>query len=119
MRLVGGGERVNCCSFGGLLFSLIAEMASCIRYEDRLDGMSIYLQWKVMMTTVLKENRLWIIVSTVVTPPPDTDPVALDMHEVKEAKSQKLILDGIRDHLIPHVAEKKTTYNVDYIERPV
>ena len=24
-------------------FSLIAEMAACIRYEDRLDGMSNYL----------------------------------------------------------------------------
>ena len=39
-------------------FSLIAEMVACIRYEDRLDGMSNYLQWKVEMTTVLKENRL-------------------------------------------------------------
>ena len=49
-------------------FSLIVEIVACIIYEDRLDGMSIYLQWKVMMTTVLKENRLWIIVSTVVAP---------------------------------------------------
>ena len=29
---------------------------ACIRYEDRLDGMSNYLQWKSMMTDVLKEN---------------------------------------------------------------
>ena len=36
------------------LFSLIAEMASCVRYEDRLDGMSNYLQWKVKMIVVLK-----------------------------------------------------------------
>ena len=47
-----------------------------------------------------------------VTPPPDTDSVALDMHEVKEAKSQRLIQDGIRDHLIPHVVEKKSAYNM-------
>ena len=64
------------------------------------------------MTAVLKENRLWTIVSTVVTPPPDTDHVALDMHEVKQDKAQRLILDGIRDHLIPHVAEKKTAYEM-------
>ena len=43
---------------------------------------------------------------------PASDPIALDIHEVKEAKSQRLILDGIRDHLIPHVAEKKTTYEM-------
>ena len=60
-------------------------MAACIKYEDWLDGMSNYLQWKVRMVAVLKENILWIIVSTVVAPPA-TDPVALDIHEVKEAK---------------------------------
>ena len=42
--------------------------------------------------------------------PPTSDPIALDIHEVKEAKAQRLILDGIRDHLIPHVAEKNTAY---------
>ena len=91
---------------------LIAEMVACIKYEDRLDGMSNYLQWKVRMTVVLKENRLWTIISTVVTPPADTDPIALDIHEVKEAKAQRLILDGIKDHLIPLVAEKKIAYNM-------
>ena len=85
-------------------------MAACIRYEDRLDGMSNYLQWKVRMTAVLKENRLWTIVSTMVTPASDL--IALDINEVKEAKAQRLILDGIRDHLIPHVAEKKTAYEM-------
>jgi 2-phosphoglycerate kinase len=38
-----------------------------------------------------------------------TNPIALDLHEVKEAKAQRLILDGVKDHLIPHLAEKKTT----------
>ena len=44
--------------------------------------------------------------------PPATDPVALDMNEVKEVKAQRLIMYGIRDHLIPHVVEKKTVYNM-------
>ena len=50
------------------------------------------------------------IVSTVVTPA--SDPIALDIHEVKEAQSQRLILDGIRDHLIPHLAEKNSSYEM-------
>ena len=50
-------------------FSLIAEMVSCIRYEDWLDGMSNYLQWKVRMIAVRKENKLWTIIGSVVTPP--------------------------------------------------
>ena len=44
--------------------------------------------------------------------PPASDPIALDIHDVKEAKAQRLILDGIRDHLIPHVAKKKTSYEM-------
>ena len=59
------------------------------------------------MNVVLKECRLWIMVSIVITHL-KVDPIALDIHEVKEAKAQRMILDGIRDHLIPHVAEKKT-----------
>jgi hypothetical protein len=80
-------------------------MAS-IRLEDRLDGISNYLQWKVRMATIFKENKLWVLV-TIVIVPPSNDPIALDIHEVKEAKAQRLILDGVRDPLIPHLAEKE------------
>jgi hypothetical protein len=82
-------------------------MVASIRLEDRLDGISNYLQWKVRMTTIFKENKLWALVTTVVVPP-SNDPIALDIHEVKEAKAQRLILDGVKDPLIPHLAEKKT-----------
>jgi hypothetical protein len=83
-------------------------MVACIRFEDRLDGISNYLQWKVRMSTVLKENKIWNYVSSVVVVPA-TDLVALDLHKVKKAKAQRIILDGVKDHLIPHLAEKKTT----------
>ena len=59
------------------------------------------------MTTLLKENKLWAFVSTTVAPPA-ADPIALDIHEVKEARTQRLLLDGVKDHLIPHLAEKLT-----------
>jgi hypothetical protein len=62
----------------------------------------------VRITSVLKENKLWLFVNTTV-PIPTLDPIALDVHEVKEAKTQRVILDGVRDHLIPHLAEKNTT----------
>ena len=87
------------------------EMVVCIRYEDRLDGISNYLQWKVGISSILRENKLWSFVSTIVVVP-TTDPIALDLHEVKEAKGQRIILDGVKDHLIPHLAEKKTTYKM-------
>jgi hypothetical protein len=81
-------------------------MVVCIRYEDRLDGISNYLQWKVRISAILRENKIWSFVSTIVVVP-SADPIALDLHEVKEAKAQRLILDGVKDHLIPHLAKKK------------
>ena len=78
-------------------------MVICIRYEDQLDGISNYLQWQVMMSAILRENKIWSFVSTIVVVP-SADPIALDLHEVKDAKAQRLILDGVKDHLIPHLA---------------
>jgi hypothetical protein len=60
------------------------------------------------MSVVIKENNIWNYVSSVVVAP-TTDLVALDLHEVKEAKVQRIILDRVKDHLIPHLAKKKTT----------
>jgi hypothetical protein len=58
------------------------------------------------MPVVVKENKIWNYVSSIVVVP-TADPVALNLHEVKEAKAQRIILDGVKDHLIPHLAEKK------------
>ena len=76
-----------------------------LRFEDRLDGVSNYLQWKVRLTAILKENKIWQHVSTTIHVP--VDPIALDLYEVKEAKAQRIILDGVKDHLIPHLAKRK------------
>jgi hypothetical protein len=84
------------------------KMTSSIRFEDRLEGVSNYLQWKVRINSVLKENKLWSFANTIV-PIPASNPIALDVHEVREAKTQRIILDGVKDHLIPHLAEKKTS----------
>ena len=38
---------------------------------------------------------------------PTSNPIALDLHEVKEARVQRIILDGVRDHPILHLVEKQ------------
>jgi len=79
-----------------------------IRFEDRLDGVSNYLRWKVRISAILKENKIWKYVNTVVIIP--TDPINLDVYEVQEARAQRVILDGVKDHLIPHLFEKQTAH---------
>jgi hypothetical protein len=61
-------------------------MATCIRFEDRLDAISNYLQWKVWMSVVLKKNKIWSYVSSIIVAPIE-DLVALDLNEIKEAKA--------------------------------
>jgi hypothetical protein len=81
-------------------------MDASIRFEDQLSGISNCLKWNVQMLVVLKENKIWNYVSSVVVVP-TTYPVALDFHEVKVAKAERIILDGVKDHLYPHLDDKK------------
>jgi hypothetical protein len=76
-----------------------------------LEGISNYLQCKVRMSAILRENKIWSFVSSVVVVPTE-DPIALDVHEGKEVEAQRLILDGVKNSLIPHLAEKKTAYEM-------
>jgi 2-phosphoglycerate kinase len=56
---------------------------------------------------LLKENDLWEIVDKVVPSPTDLQQLAA--HEKKEIRAMRVILDVVKDHLIPHLFEKKTT----------
>jgi hypothetical protein len=58
----------------------------------------------VRVTLLLKEHDLWEIAKKVVPTLTDAaEKVALE----KEIKAQKVIMDAMKDHLIPHVAEKQ------------
>jgi hypothetical protein len=83
-------------------------MTSNITFENRLEGISNYLHWKVRISSVLKKNKLWLFANTIMLIPA-SDPIALDLHDVKETKTHRIILDEVKDHLIPHLVEKKTT----------
>ena len=75
-----------------------------IRYEDMLDEVPNYIQWKFRIIVVLKDNNIWHFFNTIVKT--STDPNAIDIHEVNEAKEQRIILHGLKYHLIPHIVEK-------------
>ena len=77
-----------------------------IRYEDRLDGVSNYIPWKVRITVVLKEWKICSFASSKMTKPIDRDEV--EEFEALETRAQRVILDGVKDHLITHLKEKKT-----------
>jgi hypothetical protein len=68
-------------------------------YEDQLEGISNYLQWKVRISAIPRESKLWSFFTTIVVVP-TIDPISLDVHEGKKAKAPRLICDGVKDSLI-------------------
>ena len=67
-------------NFGCKLFSM-----TNIRYEDRLDGVSNYIPWKVGIIVVLKELRVWRFINSVMTKA--TDKYELVEFEALEARA--------------------------------
>jgi hypothetical protein len=79
---------------------------ACLRFEDRLDGASNFLSWKARVTLLLKEHDLWEITEKVVPTPTDATEKATLVK--KDIKAQRVIMDVVKDHLIPHLAEKQS-----------
>ena len=79
---------------------------SGLRDQDRLDGASNFVIWKAKILSVLDEHRIKDHVLNAVAVPVDVDP--LKKYEEAQAKAKHMIMDGVKDHVIPHIAEKNT-----------
>jgi hypothetical protein len=80
-------------------------MVNTLNIEDRLEGETNFQAWKERVLLLLEENDLKEYVEVVVASP--TDPQELEAHKKKEVKAKQVLLESIKDHLIPHIAEKK------------
>eukprot|EP00253_Pinus_taeda_P012026 PITA_12026 len=89
-------------------------MSLGLRVDDRLDGHTNYNIWKERMQSIFQETELWdIMVHTtqnlVVVP---TDATQLAAYNKKNNKGKRPILDGIKDHCIPHVRGKSSAHEM-------
>jgi hypothetical protein len=89
-------------------------MAIGLRVEDKLDGAENFGSWKERMILLLQENELWDIVENtathlVVVPIDDT---LLTAYTKNIIKAKRIILDAIKDHLIPHLTGKENAYEM-------
>jgi chromatin segregation and condensation protein Rec8/ScpA/Scc1 (kleisin family) len=89
-------------------------MATGLRVEDRLDGAVNFGAWKERMILILQESELWDIVENSTTNPVTipTDATLLAAYTKKSIKAKRIILDAIKDHLIPHVTGKTNAYEM-------
>ena len=74
--------------------------------HDRLDGASNYVIWKARMSFLLDEFALKAYIDNVVVVPRDAD--LLKEYRKEMARVKRLIVDGVRDHVVSHIAGKDT-----------
>ena len=81
-----------------------------LRVEDRLDGGGNWTPWRAKIVLLLEEYELWEIVETAVVVP--TNPVLLAAFRKKNVKAKRVILDSVKDHIIPHVAGRDYAFQM-------
>jgi len=86
---------------------ILDRMSSDLILEDKLDRASNFSPWKERIMLILEVNDLLELTKPIVTP--STDATQLVKHNKKYAKARMLILDVVRDHIIPHLLWKKST----------
>ena len=78
-----------------------------LRDQDRLDGLSNFLVWKERILILLEAYNLRDHAKQTLATPTDLD--LLQKHKKAIGNPKRLIMDGIKDHIVTHIAEKKTT----------
>ena len=72
-----------------------------------MDGLSKFFIWKARIMIVLEAHNFRDHAEKTLATPTDLD--LLRKHKEAVAHAKRLIMDGIKDHIVPHLAEKKTT----------
>ena len=80
--------------------------------EDKLWGVDIFQAWKYIISLILEENDLDQYINGEFLDPEGDE--AKDTHTKNLLKAKRIIVDSIKDHLIPHVLSFKTPKEVFY-----
>jgi hypothetical protein len=105
-QVIGHNTRRVLFLFLVLFFFGQVTMVNTLKLEDRLEGATNFRAWKARVLLLLEENDLKEYVESVVTAP--IDPHELTTHKKKEVKAKRVLLEYVKDHLIPHIVEKAT-----------
>eukprot|EP00253_Pinus_taeda_P013612 PITA_13612 len=79
-----------------------------LRLEYALEGSSNYIAWKDRMEVVLDDNGLKEFIDTDIPKP--TDATQADAWQKKIAKCRRILLEGVKDHIVSSLHGKATPY---------
>ena len=75
-----------------------------------LKGSSNYIAWKDIMEAVLEDNGLKEFIDTDIPRPTAVDAALLDAWKNKVAKARRILLEGVRDHIVSSLHGKVIPY---------
>ena len=89
-------------------------MATSLRVEDRLNGSMNFSPWKERIKLLLRKMELWSIVygtqaKPVIVP---TTAAKLEVYERSNIRAMRVILDAVKDHIVPHISGKDHAYEM-------
>ena len=71
-----------------------------LRLEYALDGSSNYIAWKDRVEAVLEDNGLKEFIDSDVPKLGSSDVALLDAWQKKTTKTRRILLEGVKDHIV-------------------
>ena len=81
-------------------------MSHHTKLDEKLEGADNFRAWKYRISLVLEENELDSYINEEIPVPEGDEEKAL--HKKKMVMAKRIIVDSIKDHLIPQVSSLKT-----------
>ena len=81
-----------------------------LQLEYALDGISNYIAWKDRMEAVLEDNGLKEFIDNDVPKLGFSDAALLDAWKKKVAKTRRIMLEGVKDHIVSNLHEKSIPF---------
>ena len=76
--------------------------------EYALEGRSNYTTWKDRMEAVLDDNGLKEFIDAEILKPASSDAAALDAWQKKTEKCRRILLEGVKDHIVSSLHGKSS-----------
>ena len=81
-----------------------------LRLEYALEGRSNYIAWKERMEAVLEDNGLKEFIDAEIPKPASSDAAALDAWKKKTTKCRRILLEGVKDHIVSNIHGKASPF---------
>ena len=81
-----------------------------LRLEYSLEGSLNYIAWKYRMEAVLDDNGLKEFIDAEIPKPASSDATALDTWQKKIGKCRRILLEGVKDHIVSRIHGKASPF---------